>query len=229
MTSEELDIRKAIADVELIRRVLNQVEDKQEEPPNIDLLGITLSANLVIQSVAVALAAALLLVETLGARFLSHVLQAGISAPDLRLIGIGGVAVLLIGLLILLYLVIWRAARNSGEDFNVYLVRNFRYARLLSYLSDLFIKFVAISLVLLTGHPQWIGPLLLIFTGDYLIQGRLFTLSTRVAIGLGALTIGMGLAQFLMGQSSLLPALTVFTAVGVLSIGRLISIRKRAS
>ncbi|MEK9625795.1 MAG: hypothetical protein VW311_02725, partial [Gammaproteobacteria bacterium] len=89
MTSEELDIRKAIADVELIRRVLNQVEDKQEEPPNVDLLGITLSANLVIQSVAVALAAALLLVETLGARFLSHVLQAGISAPDLRLIGIG--------------------------------------------------------------------------------------------------------------------------------------------
>jgi len=32
-----------------------------------------------------------------------------------------------------------------------------------------------------------------------------------------------------MGQSSLLPALTAFTAVGVLSIGRLISIRKRAS
>lgn len=226
MASEELDIRKAIADVELIRRVLNQAENEPVEAPHVDLLGVTVTANLVIQAVAVALAGALLLTEALGQRYLSRLLELGAAAPDLRLLGVALIAGLLVGLVILLYLVIWRAARNSGEDFNHYLVRNFRYARLLSYLSDLFIKFVAVSLLILGGHTAWIGPLLLVFTGDYLIQGRLFTLSTRVAIGLGAFCIVAGLVQFFMGMVSLLPALVFFTAIGAASMGRLIRIRK---
>jgi len=226
MASEELDIRKAIADVELIRRVLNQAENQPVEAPHVDLLGVTVTANLVIQTVAVALAGALLLTEALGQRYLSRLLELGATAPDLRLLGVALIAGLLVGLVILLYLVIWRAARNSGEDFNQYLVRNFRYARLLSYLSDLFIKFVAVSLLILGGHTAWIGPLLLVFTGDYLIQGRLFTLSTRVAIGLGAFCIVAGLIQFFMGVVSLLPALVFFTAIGAASMGRLIRIRK---
>ncbi|MGA0844887.1 MAG: hypothetical protein ACO3RT_12155 [Arenicellales bacterium] len=226
MASEELDIRKAIADVELIRRVLNQAENQPVEAPHVDLLGVTVTANLVIQTVAVALAGALLLTEALGQRYLSRLLELGATAPDLRLLGVALIAGLLVGLVILLYLVIWRAARNSGEDFNQYLVRNFRYARLLSYLSDLFIKFVAVSLLILGGHTAWIGPLLLVFTGDYLIQGRLFTLSTRVAIGLGAFCIVAGLVQFFMGVVSLLPALVFFTAIGAASMGRLIRIRK---
>jgi len=226
MASEELDIRKAIADVELIRRVLNQAENEPVEAPHVDLLGVTVTANLVIQTVAVALAGALLLTEALGQRYLSRLLELGATAPDLRLLGVALIAGLLVGLVILLYLVIWRAARNSGEDFNQYLVRNFRYARLLSYLSDLFIKFVAVSLLILGGHTAWIGPLLLVFTGDYLIQGRLFTLSTRVAIGLGAFCIVAGLVQFFMGVVSLLPALVFFTAIGAASMGRLIRIRK---
>ena len=226
MASEELDIRKAIADVELIRRVLNQAENQPVEAPHVDLLGVTVTANLVIQTVAVALAGALLLTEALGQRYLSRLLELGATAPDLRLLGVALIAGLLVGLVILLYLVIWRAARNSGEDFNQYLVRNFRYARLLSYLSDLFIKFVAVSLLILGGHTAWIGPLLLVFTGDYLIQGRLFTLSTRVAIGLGAFCIVAGLVQFFMGVVSLLPALVFFTAIGAASMGRLVRIRK---
>jgi len=226
MASEELDIRKAIADVELIRRVLNQAENQPVEAPHVDLLGVTVTANLVIQTVAVALAGALLLTEALGQRYLSRLLELGATAPDLRLLGVALIAGLLVGLVILLYLVIWRAARNSGEDFNQYLVRNFRYARLLSYLSDLFIKFVAVSLLILGGHTAWIGPLLLVFTGDYLIQGRLFTLSTRVAIGLGAFCIVAGLVQFFIGVVTLLPALVFFTAIGAASMGRLIRIRK---
>jgi len=80
--------------------------------------------------------------------------------------------------------------------------------------------------LILGGHTAWIGPLLLVFTGDYLIQGRLFTLSTRVAIGLGAFCIVAGLVQFFMGVVSLLPALVFFTAIGAASMGRLIRIRK---
>ena len=134
---------------------------------------------------------------------------------------------ILIGLVILLYLVIWRAARNSREEFNAYIVRNFRYARLLSYLSDLLLKFAAVALVMLAGHPDWIPPLLLAFTGDYLVQGRLFTLPTRSAVTLGAICIAIGLCQFLAGIHTLLLPLTVFTAVAAISTGRLMRLHRK--
>ncbi|HCK76803.1 MAG TPA: hypothetical protein DHW07_06630, partial [Gammaproteobacteria bacterium] len=133
---------------------------------------------------------------------------------------------ILIGLVILLYLVIWRAARNSKEEFNAYIVRNFRYARLLSYLSDLLLKFIATALVMLAGHPDWIPPLLLAFTGDYLVQGRLFTLSTRFAVLLGAMCIAIGLCQFLADIQTLILPLTVFTAVAAISTGRLMRLQR---
>ena len=146
----------------------------------------------------------------------------GGQSPELRLVGIGIIASILAGLVILLYFVIWRAARHSGEEFNSYVVRNFRYARLLSYLSDLMMKFGAVALVMLAGHPEWIAPLLLAFTGDYLVQGRLFTLPTRMAVILGAICIGAGFFQFIAGLEQLLVPLIVFSVIACFSTGRLI-------
>ena len=150
----------------------------------------------------------------------------GATFPDIRLVGIGFIAGILIGLVILLYFVIWRAARNSGEELNAYIVRNFRYARLLSYLSDLLLKFTAVALVMLAGHPEWVPPLLLAFTGDYLVQGRLFTLPTRLAVLLGTLCIAAGLYQFLAQIPTLLTPLAVFTLVALISMTRLIRLHR---
>ena len=153
-------------------------------------------------------------------------LMLGAAFPDIRLVGIGLMAGILIGLVILLYFVIWRAARNSGEELNAYIVRNFRYARLLSYLSDLLLKFAAVALVMLAGRPEWIPPLLLAFTGDYLVQGRLFTLPTRLAVLLGTLCIATGLYQFLAQIETLLMPLGIFTLVALISLGRLIRLSR---
>ena len=164
--------------------------------------------------------------EALGDGFLTRTLMLGRQSPDLSLIGIGLMGGILVGLVILLYFVIWRAARHNGEEFNAYIVRNFRYARLLSYLSDLLMKFTAVALVLLAGRPEWVPPLLLVFTGDYLVQGRLFTLPTRTAVLLGALCIAIGLFQFVAGLESLIPPLAVFSAIASVSIGRLIRLHR---
>ena len=157
---------------------------------------------------------------------LTEMLMLGATFPDIRLVGIGFIAGILIGLVILLYFVIWRAARNSGEELNAYIVRNFRYARLLSYLSDLLLKFTAVALVMLAGHPEWVPPLLLAFTGDYLVQGRLFTLPTRLAVLLGTLCIAAGLYQFLAQIPTLLTPLAVFTLVALISMTRLIRLHR---
>ncbi|MED5250314.1 MAG: hypothetical protein VYB82_07790 [Pseudomonadota bacterium] len=226
MSPEELNVRKAIADVELIRRVLDQAEQNETPAQTTGLFGVTLTANLILQGLALGVSALLLLIELLSRGTLTEMLMLGAAFPDIRLVGIGLMASILIGLVILLYFVIWRAARNSGEELNAYIVRNFRYARLLSYLSDLLLKFAAVALVMLAGRPEWIPPLLLAFTGDYLVQGRLFTLPTRLAVLLGTLCIATGLYQFLAQIETLLMPLGIFTLVALISLGRLIRLSR---
>ena len=80
---------------------------------------------------------------------------------------------------------------------------------------------------MLAGHPEWIPPLLLAFTGDYLVQGRLFTLPTKSAVILGVICIGTGLYQFLTDLQTLLLPLIVFTAVAMISTGRLIRLHRK--
>ncbi len=227
MSPEELNVRKAIADVELIRRVLDQAEKNNSPAQTVGLFGVTLTANIMLQSLALAGAALLLVVELASGGSITQTLMLGATLPDLRVLGIGLMAGILIALVILLYFVIWRAARTSGEEFNAYIVRNFRYARLLSYLSDLLLKFAAVALVVLAGHPEWIPPLLLAFTGDYLVQGRLFTLPTRMAVILGAICILIGLYQFLADIQTLVLPLAVFTAVAAISTGRLMRLHRK--
>jgi len=226
MAQDELSVRKAIADVELIRRVLDQADHKTATT---GLFGVTLTANIVLQSLALISAALLIAVELFSGGALTHLLMLGGQSPKLRLVGIGIIASILAGLVIVLYFVIWRAAQHSGEEFNSYIVRNFRYARLLSYLSDLMMKFGAIALVMLAGHPEWIAPLLLAFTGDYLVQGRLFTLPTRMAVILGAICIAASFCQFIAGIEQLLLPLIVFSVIACVSTGRLIRLRRQQS
>ena len=226
MAQDELSVRKAIADVELIRRVLDQADHKTVKA---GLFGVTLTANIVLQGLALTSAILLVAIELFSGGGLTRLLMLGGQSPELRLVGIGVIASILAGLVILLYFVIWRAARHSGEEFNSYVVRNFRYARLLSYLSDLMMKFGAIALVLLAGHPEWIAPLLLAFTGDYLVQGRLFTLPTRMAVILGAICVGAGVLQFIAGLEQLLVPLIVFSVIACISTGRLIRLRRQQS
>jgi hypothetical protein len=65
MSPEELNVRKAIADVELIRRVLNQAEKSDSPAQTVGLFGVTLTANIILQSIALAGAVLLLIIELL--------------------------------------------------------------------------------------------------------------------------------------------------------------------
>ena len=222
MKDDPLDVRQAIADVALLRRVLHQIEQKRTDQESAGLFGTTLNANMLLQGGALCIALALAIVEIFSDNVISRAMILGNESLDLRLAGIGIVALMLLGMITALYFVLWRAARHNGEEFGAYIARNFRYARHVSYLSDLLMKFVAVALVLLAGQSQWVAPLLMAFTGDYLLQGRLFTLPTKIAVALGVVCIGGGLLQFLSHSDSLLIPIAVFSVISAVSIGRLI-------
>ena len=222
MKDDPLDVRQAIADVALLRRVLHQIEQKRTDQESAGLFGTTLNANMLLQGGALCIALALAIVEIFSDNVISRAMILGNESLDLRLAGIGIVALMLLGMITALYFVLWRAARHNGEEFGAYIARNFRYARHVSYLSDLLMKFVAVALVLLAGQSQWVAPLLMAFTGDYLLQGRLFTLPTKAAVALGAVCIGGALLQFLSHSDSLLIPLAVFSVISAFSVGRLL-------
>ena len=226
MKDDPIDVRQAIADVALLRRVLNQIEQRDTDQTPSQLFGTTVNTNVLLQGGALLSALALGCVELFskGVVFRSLVLEKG--SADLRLIGIGIVAAILVGIVTALYFVLWRAAQQRGEEFGAYIKRNFRYARHVSYLSDILMKFFAVALLLLAGQSQWIAPLLMAFTGDYLLQGRLFTLPVKLATILGAVCIAGGIAQFVLESNSLLIPLAVFSAISALSIGRLIKLQQ---
>ena len=52
MSPEELNVRKAIADVELIRRVLDQAEKSESPAQTVGLFGVTLTANIVLEKLS---------------------------------------------------------------------------------------------------------------------------------------------------------------------------------
>jgi len=222
MNDDPLDVRQAIADVALLRRVLHQIEQKRTDQESVGLFGTTLNANMLLQGGALCVALTLAIIEIFSDNVISRTMTLGNESLDLRLAGIGIVALMLLGMITALYFVLWRAARHNGEEFGAYIARNFRYARHVSYLSDLLMKFVAVALVLLAGQSQWVAPLLMAFTGDYLLQGRLFTLPTKAAMALGVVCIGGALLQFLSHSDSLLIPLAVFSVISAFSVGRLI-------
>ena len=222
MKDDPLDVRQAIADVALLRRVLHQIEQKRTDQESAGLFGTTLNANMLLQGGALCVALVLAIIEIFSDNAISRAMILGNESLDLRLAGIGIVALMLLGMITALYFVLWRAARHNGEEFGAYIARNFRYARHVSYLSDLLMKFVAVALVLLAGQSQWVAPLLMAFTGDYLLQGRLFTLPTKAAVALGVVCIGGALLQFLSHSDSLLIPLAVFSVISAFSVGRLL-------
>ena len=128
-------------------------------------------------------------------------------------------AILLSGLSFLFLL----ERRSEQETFEAYLARSFSFLNLIAFLSDLFVKFATVSLIILAGRPDWVAPLLLVFLGDYLIQGRFFVFPIRLAYLLGMVAIGLGVLQCLLWYGSLVLPLAVFIGLSACSLLFLLS------
>ena len=218
MSRDNFDVQKALADIALIRRSLDQSEEDQLDSR---LVGVTLEANLVLQALAFISALLLVALEILSGNAITHTLMVGGELDEFRRFGIGMMGFILVGLIVALYFVLWRAVLHNGENVSAYITRNFRYVKNLSLLSDLLMKFITLALLLLANRPEWVAPALVAFTGDYLLQSRFFTFPTRTSVVLGLVCVAGAFAQFFSQSPSLLIPLGSFALVAGLSTARL--------
>ncbi len=181
------------------------------------------------QATALSAAAALLVAEVATDGLYTRTLMLSAWDPGLRFASIVLPAVMLAVLVGVLYFVVARAARRDDRAFDGFVARNFAYLRNLSLLSDLAVKFAGLALVIHVGHPRWTGPLLLLYTADYLVQGRLFTLPVRAGLVVGAACLLGAVAQALTPDASLAWPLVAFVVVSAASLGHLIRWHRRVA
>lgn len=223
--SSDPNVSNVLRDISDIRRAVLRAEGREST----GLYARDLSAHRTIYLIALLLAVLLIGLELFGDPSLTIRLYATHFVERFRFIAVFLILGLLTVLTLLFYLVVWRAARRSDESFDEYVYRHFSYLRNLSFISDLFVKFAGVALIVLAGRPDWVAPLLLIYTGDYLLQGRFFLLPIRLGLVLGILVAGAGLVQLLWFEGELEYPLGVFIATLIASLFHIRSLARPQS
>jgi hypothetical protein len=208
----KLHIQEAIKDLAVIRQAMERAENEEKTAGSV--LNVSLGAHLVLQAMALAVSSVVIVTELATNNLNTQVMLLSSQSAELRAIGLIETAFMLSTLVVTLYFVVRRAAKDSDRDFNYYITRNFTYLRNTSFLSDLFVKFTVFAALILAQKPEWVAPMFLIFTGDYLLQGRFFRLPVTWNLLLGSACFLGGFIQFLYSSALLLYP---FVAVALIS------------
>ena len=210
METQHPHLEQAMRDLALIRRTLDRAEKTT-------LTSLTLKVDRIVQGTAFVLAFALLIIEVISGGINTEALLVSRDDAYFLVSGIIWLGALLVILSYALYAVVRFAAHENEKEFKSFVTEHFVYLHRLSIFSDLFIKFLMVALIAFAGKPEWVAPLLLFFTGDYLLQGRFFSLTVRVAAPLGGFCILAGVAQLWIGSPALWFPFLVFSAIALLS------------
>lgn len=219
----QVAVQEVLRDIAKIRRVIERVEVDGGK----SLSQRSTEMHVALHIALFALAGGLLAVELLRTPSITSLLYLSNAWFTMRVMLIASLAIMLLFMVATLYLVIWRAARRNEESFDAYIDRNFIYLKQLSFMSDLFVKFVAVSLVILSGRADWVAAFLFICTGDYLLQGRMFVLPFRLSLAFGLGSILLGCIQLIWFSGRLSYPLIGFLFVCGWSLCYLAILRKR--
>ncbi len=223
MMSNQDELQGAIQDLGAIRRAIESAEAASWGGR---LIGTT-SLHLVLHICLAAIVSYLVIAETLIQPSITQRYLLAFQTQEVGIIAVVQIAIVLLLLIGLLYFIVWYQSRRAQESFEDYSARHFTYLRNLSFLSDLFVKFSAISLVIIAMRPDWVAPLLFVFTGDYLIQGRFFVFPVRTSLFLGTLCVLAGTIQCIFLPGTLVYPLISFLIITLLSAGQIIRLRQR--
>lgn len=212
-------IQKAIADLELVRRSIQQATQPTEKRGGY-------SYSLLIQAAAFAMALIMLLFEVFTDNSQTELLLVSRHLAYLQYVGVINVGLLLVLLGFIFMLIVQHAAKSNEQPLLEYIGDNFTYLKNFSLFSDLVIKFFIFSLVIFARVPELVSPLLTIFVADYLFQGRLFELPYRLSLILGFFCVIVASLQFFCELPHLLLPLGVFCAISLLSFGHIYRLRK---
>lgn len=214
--SQLSELQQALRDVHEVRRA---IEGGSNDSKPIGIAG--LQASRAIHIVAVVCTLLLLFCEIFTSPSISEMLWVTASSPRLQAVRFATVFLILVSLVLLalsVYFIVWRNAQLAGEEFSAFIRRNFRYLSFATLTSDLFIKFSAVSLVILAQRPDWVAPILIACTGDWLIQGRGFMLPVKISIPLGFCFLVLSVYTLIYMEGFVYQALIPFLVPSVLSL-----------
>ena len=226
MKSKNELVQQAISDLTTIRRAMDRAAEQREGGDDSSLVFAT---DAMIQIGALLLAGFTLAVELATKNGVSDSLMLSKVSPNLQVLAVSQVGFLLLLLSAILYFLVWRSSKQSSVDFSSYVARNFQYLKQLSFIADLLVKYSVFVLLLFAGKGEWIAPLLLLFTGDYLVQGRLFTLPLFSSLLIGGSCMVGAIVQFYSGSSLLLWPLLAFVFISIYSLIHLASLKRQQS
>ncbi len=216
--SDLITTQKALSDIEVLKKNLAT----RETPA----LGIeSLDTHLMLNVGTLAICLLLAVFETMSGMATSD-LMASTTNPDLQIEGTLNILVILSLMVLMGYAVVFYGAARQKKTVDVFTSRYFKYFRNASALSDIFVKFCCFAFVVLAGKPEWIAPLLLLFTGDVILQGRYFILSTLTSVAFALACFITAFAMFIEGYVSVGIPLWGFALINAVSLCNILRYRK---
>lgn len=115
------------------------------------------------------------------------------------------------------YAIAWDRTLGIGSTTNRPTGREFVFLFIQRFLPDLLLKSAIFAVAIWWNKPQLIGPFLIAFIADYIMQGRVFRLPHRASLALGVLTYLLCFYMIAKEHPSVLPALVAFSLAATLS------------
>lgn len=214
MTTDNLSLEQAINDLSTIKRAIEVSAHKDGVPKDVSAL----SVGRVTHVFGATIGGIILVYELFAETSLTQIMMLAKNDTQIGITGVSLVATVLPVLIMCLYFIIWRESQSEGDTFQLYVNRNFRYLKNLGFVSDVVCKFIPLSLLAIVGGVQWIAPLLILYLADFLIGGKYFIMPVRTGLIAGVVCVLASVSQWLLGETSLVLPLIVFTLLSLISI-----------
>lgn len=211
--------QRALAEVALIKSSLRQ--GMQGEV----LSAASLRAHLAMNIIAFVLVAFLAGFEMMTGRFYQD-LEMSAVYPELRHEGMIMLGVFLLVVVACCYGFLYLEAREQQQSFGVFTSKHFKFFSSLSLFSDLTLKYAVFFMLVFAMKPEWIAATLMLFTADFVLQGRFFVLPASVTLIAGATCLAIGISMFIIPVTALVWPLCAFA--GLLFVNTLFILKYRA-
>jgi len=206
------EINEALGDIEAIRQII----DRKVSPS-----GLRIEASVTALLLVVSLL--FLAIEVISGGAITRDFLASAHDEELRYKGLLSLVTALAILVFGIYWLAWRRSREAQQSLKRLLNKQLPGLRLESFLSDLVLKFAILSLLVLIRRPDLVNVALLVYSADYVLQGRFFRIPDVLRFSLGVGLYILGAVSFIKGWAALSLSLGAFAVVCTASICFLIA------
>lgn len=136
---------------------------------------------------------------------ISSSLLATTNSLDLQMIVIGQLFITLTVLIGVIYGFVYLRSQSLQSQFSKTIKRYFSFLHLSHFCSDLVLKFLIMTTLILLNHPEVLVSLFMAYLADYMIQGRFFRMPRVVQLICGTTAYSMAIYFFIYNITSLIP------------------------